>query len=190
MGAGLDTSTGAGLSASTASHTSSPLPSIPVRHLVPRWRRSIGRKWHSFPGTCLGECPHLPCPLPHTLPRPLLRRAYMQLASSPEAFLALRSNFTRSTAVASVCQYVLGIGDRHLSNFMVDLHSGGIVAIDFGHAFGTATQVRIWAAMATVFYIVHKSVASVLTLTHAALEGSKSPQLHLFGFTTNPIHGY
>jgi DNA-dependent protein kinase catalytic subunit len=41
-----------------------------------------------------------------------------------------------------MCQYVLGIGDRHLSNFMVDLESGGIVGIDFGHNFGTATQVR------------------------------------------------
>ena len=40
-----------------------------------------------------------------------------------------------------VCQYVLGIGDQHLSNFMIDLSTGGVVGIDFGHAFGTATQV-------------------------------------------------
>ena len=40
-----------------------------------------------------------------------------------------------------MCQYVIGIGDRHLSNFMVDLESGGIIGIDFGHNFGTATQV-------------------------------------------------
>lgn len=65
----------------------------------------------------------------------------MQLASSPEAFLTLRANFVRSVGVASICQYLLGIGDRHLSNYMVDLGSGAIVAIDFGHAFGTATQV-------------------------------------------------
>ena len=42
-----------------------------------------------------------------------------------------------------VCQYVLGIGDRHLSNFMIDLSTGGVVGIDFGHAFGTATQVHV-----------------------------------------------
>lgn len=41
-----------------------------------------------------------------------------------------------------MCQYMLGIGDRHLSNFMVDMESGGIVGIDFGHNFGTATQVE------------------------------------------------
>lgn len=65
----------------------------------------------------------------------------MQLAASPEAFLTLRSHFVRTIASVSSCQYILGIGDRHLSNFMVDLESGGIVGIDFGHNFGTATQV-------------------------------------------------
>ena len=65
----------------------------------------------------------------------------MQLAVSPEAFLTLRSHFVQTLATVSVCQYVPGIGDRHLSNFMVDLENGGIIGIDFGHAFGTATQV-------------------------------------------------
>ena len=75
------------------------------------------------------------------IPWDLLRRAFMQLASSPEAFLTLRSHFVQTMASMSLCQYVLGIGDRHLSNFMVDTESGGIIGIDFGHAFGTATQV-------------------------------------------------
>ena len=75
------------------------------------------------------------------VPWDLSRRAFMQLAASPEAFLMLRSHFTRSYATVCMCHYALGIGDRHLSNFMVDLHSGGAVGIDFGHAFGTATQV-------------------------------------------------
>ena len=75
------------------------------------------------------------------IPWDLLRRAFMLLASSPEAFLTLRSHFVRTMASVSMCQYVLGIGDRHLSNFMVDMESGGCIGIDFGHAFGTATQV-------------------------------------------------
>lgn len=65
----------------------------------------------------------------------------MNMAVSPEGFLVLRSQFIRTHATLSVCQYVLGIGDRHLSNFMVDLQTGGMVGIDFGHAFGSATQV-------------------------------------------------
>ena len=66
----------------------------------------------------------------------------MQLASSPEAFLTLRSHFIRTMSSVCMCQYVLGIGDRHLSNFMVDMESGGCIGIDFGHSFGTATQVN------------------------------------------------
>lgn len=65
----------------------------------------------------------------------------MQLSSSPEAFLMLRSYFARSHGCLSICHYILGIGDRHLSNFMIDLETGGVIGIDFGHAFGSATQV-------------------------------------------------
>lgn len=69
------------------------------------------------------------------------RRAFTQLSVSPEAFLTLRSHFASSHACLCVCQYILGIGDRHLSNFMVDMETGGMIGIDFGHAFGSATQV-------------------------------------------------
>lgn len=65
----------------------------------------------------------------------------MQLSASPEAFLTLRAHFARSHAVLCICQYILGIGDRHLSNFLVSLETGGMVGIDFGHSFGSATQV-------------------------------------------------
>ena len=60
---------------------------------------------------------------------------------SPEAFLTLRSHFASTHACLCICQYILGIGDRHLSNFMVDMETGGMIGIDFGHAFGSATQV-------------------------------------------------
>ena len=63
------------------------------------------------------------------------------MAASPEAFFTLKSNFAVSHGQLSICQYMLGIGDRHLSNFMVDLQNGKMVGIDFGHAFGSATQV-------------------------------------------------
>ena len=64
----------------------------------------------------------------------------MELSTAPEAFLMLRSHFVRSYSTVCICHYILGIGDRHLSNFMVDLATGGVVGIDFGHNFGTATQ--------------------------------------------------
>lgn len=63
------------------------------------------------------------------------------MSSSPEAFHVLKSAMIKSHAVICICQYLLGIGDRHLSNFMVDLKTGQLIGIDFGHAFGSATEV-------------------------------------------------
>ncbi|XP_075684227.1 DNA-dependent protein kinase catalytic subunit [Rhinoderma darwinii] len=74
------------------------------------------------------------------IPEDLLRRAFIKMSATPEAFLALRSHFARSHALLCISHWILGIGDRHLSNFMVNMETGGMIGIDFGHAFGTATQ--------------------------------------------------
>ncbi|XP_076075287.1 DNA-dependent protein kinase catalytic subunit-like [Mytilus galloprovincialis] len=74
------------------------------------------------------------------IPWDLMRRSFRQMSTSPEAFHVLRVNCAVSYAVMSICQYILGIGDRHLSNSMIDLSTGQMVGIDFGHAFGSATQ--------------------------------------------------
>ncbi|KAK1173766.1 DNA-dependent protein kinase catalytic subunit [Acipenser oxyrinchus oxyrinchus] len=78
--------------------------------------------------------------LEHHVPEDLLRRAFMKMSTTPEAFLSLRSHFTCSHALMCVSHWILGIGDRHLSNFMINMETGGMVGIDFGHAFGSATQ--------------------------------------------------
>uniref|UniRef100_A0A3Q2PZS8 DNA-dependent protein kinase catalytic subunit n=1 Tax=Fundulus heteroclitus TaxID=8078 RepID=A0A3Q2PZS8_FUNHE len=69
-----------------------------------------------------------------------LLRAFLKMCNGPEAFLSLRSHFTSSHALLCVSHWVLGIGDRHLSNFMINMETGGMIGIDFGHAFGSATQ--------------------------------------------------
>ncbi|XP_072306662.1 DNA-dependent protein kinase catalytic subunit [Eucyclogobius newberryi] len=74
------------------------------------------------------------------VPRDLLKRAFLKMCNSPEAFLSLRSHFISSHALLCVSHWVLGIGDRHLSNFMINTETGGMIGIDFGHAFGSATQ--------------------------------------------------
>uniref|UniRef100_F6UGH4 DNA-dependent protein kinase catalytic subunit n=1 Tax=Xenopus tropicalis TaxID=8364 RepID=F6UGH4_XENTR len=74
------------------------------------------------------------------VPKDLLRRAFVKMSTTPEAFLSLRSHFARSHALLCISHWILGIGDRHLSNFMINMETGGMIGIDFGHAFGTATQ--------------------------------------------------
>lgn len=63
------------------------------------------------------------------------------MCNNPEAFISLRSHFISSHALLCVSHWILGIGDRHLSNFMINMETGGMIGIDFGHAFGSATQV-------------------------------------------------
>ncbi|ESO12539.1 hypothetical protein HELRODRAFT_62290 [Helobdella robusta] len=74
------------------------------------------------------------------VPHNIIGRAYRKLSSSLESYFFLRRNFVRSHAQLSICHYILGIGDRHLSNFMVNMLDGSLVGIDFGYAFGIATQ--------------------------------------------------
>ena len=63
------------------------------------------------------------------------------MAAGPEAYFLLKCNLATSHAQMCISHYIVGIGDRHLSNHMIDKTNGKMVGIDFGHAFGSATQV-------------------------------------------------
>ncbi|KAJ3665343.1 hypothetical protein Zmor_000841 [Zophobas morio] len=69
------------------------------------------------------------------------RTQFLKLSTNIESFFALRNNFITSYAVMSVSQWILGVGDRHLSNTLICLQNGKVLGIDFGHAFGTGTQI-------------------------------------------------
>ena len=57
--------------------------------------------------------------------------AYLSfLATSPHHLLALRAAFTSSMSTMSMLGYVLGLGDRHLGNLLVD-SDGRLVHIDY-----------------------------------------------------------
>ncbi|KAI8981018.1 armadillo-type protein [Pilobolus umbonatus] len=55
-----------------------------------------------------------------------------------EAWLDRRTNYTRSLAVMSMVGYILGLGDRHPSNLMLQRFTGKVVHIDFGDCFEVA----------------------------------------------------
>ncbi|ETO08865.1 DNA dependent protein kinase catalytic subunit [Reticulomyxa filosa] len=66
----------------------------------------------------------------------LLQKCILQLARNNESYIQLRDVFARTLAVYTTCGYILGIGDRHLDNYLVDQTTGQIIGIDFGAAFG------------------------------------------------------
>eukprot|EP00055_Hartaetosiga_balthica_P013374 m.68538 g.68538 ORF g.68538 m.68538 type:complete len:2576 (-) comp8246_c0_seq1:359-8086(-) len=66
--------------------------------------------------------------------------AHILMSKSPDAvsWVKRRTRFMRSLAVMSVTGYVLGLGDRHLSNIMLHRWTGEIIHIDFGDCFEAA----------------------------------------------------
>lgn len=71
------------------------------------------------------------------LPASATFRAFLARAAlSPEALWHMRQRFAASLAAASAATYILGIGDRHLENFLVCTHTMEVVPIDFGYSFG------------------------------------------------------
>lgn len=64
-----------------------------------------------------------------------LARVLWLKSRSSEVWLDRRTTYTRSLAVMSMVGYLLGLGDRHPSNLMLDRYSGKILHIDFGDCF-------------------------------------------------------
>ena len=67
-----------------------------------------------------------------------LAKLLLLKSPSSEVWFERRTNFTRSLAVMSMVGYVLGLGDRHPSNLLLDKNNGKILHIDFGDCFEVA----------------------------------------------------
>lgn len=67
-----------------------------------------------------------------------LYRVLWLKSKNSEAWLERRTNYTRSLGVMSMVGYILGLGDRHPSNLLLDRVTGKVVHIDFGDCFEVA----------------------------------------------------
>lgn len=77
------------------------------------------------------------------MPVDLLRNALYRLSMNSEAYLYLKNRFVRNYGVLCVAGYILGIGDRHLENFLINYQTGEVVSIDFGISFGEGLNLFI-----------------------------------------------
>lgn len=75
--------------------------------------------------------------LDNTTGQDLYRVLWLTSADS-EAWLERRSTYTRSLAVSSMVGHILGLGDRHPANLLLDQVTGKVVHIDFGDCFEVA----------------------------------------------------
>jgi len=67
--------------------------------------------------------------------RPVFRHYFTEKHKTPLSWFQMRLRYTRSTAAASIVGHVLGLGDRHTSNILLDNVTGEVVHIDLGIAF-------------------------------------------------------
>ncbi|KAM5345422.1 hypothetical protein ACJ41O_011284 [Fusarium nematophilum] len=66
---------------------------------------------------------------------PVMRYFFMEHFMDPDEWFAKRLAYTRSTAAISMLGHVLGLGDRHGHNILLDHKTGEVVHIDLGVAF-------------------------------------------------------
>jgi FKBP12-rapamycin complex-associated protein len=67
--------------------------------------------------------------------------------------------FSRSTAVMSIMGYIIGLGDRHPANIMIQRSSGGVVHVDFGDCF-EVTRKRMIMAEEVPFRLTRMMIAA------------------------------
>ncbi|GAB7347205.1 hypothetical protein MBLNU459_g3311t1 [Dothideomycetes sp. NU459] len=67
--------------------------------------------------------------------QPVLRHFFLERFEDPDEWFERRLAYSRSTAAISMLGYVLGLGDRHTHNILLDEKSGEVIHIDLGVAF-------------------------------------------------------
>ena len=66
---------------------------------------------------------------------PVFRHFFFESFLSPAEWFERRLAYTRSAAASSIVGYVVGLGDRHVQNILVDRSTAELIHIDFGVAF-------------------------------------------------------
>ena len=67
--------------------------------------------------------------------KPVMRHYFAERHKIPIDWFAMRLNYTRSVATTSIVGHILGLGDRHVANILMDNSTGQVVHIDLGIAF-------------------------------------------------------
>jgi len=136
--------------------------------------------------------------LESSIPKQLIRAALFMHSASPESFVVIRASFGSSLATFNASSYILGIGDRHLDNFLFDTSSGKVIGIDFGMSFGQGIYLpvpelmpfRMSNQLASVFFPIEGARIYEKKMTRAleALRSSKAIILNVLQIFVNEPH--
>ncbi|WAR09126.1 ATM-like protein [Mya arenaria] len=67
--------------------------------------------------------------------QPVFRHFFLERFAAPPVWFQRRLAYTRSIATNSIVGYILGLGDRHPQNILIDCNTAELVHIDLGVAF-------------------------------------------------------
>ncbi|KAK7696228.1 hypothetical protein QCA50_000881 [Cerrena zonata] len=74
---------------------------------------------------------------------PLFHEWFIENFSEPAVWFSSRLAFGRTAAVMSMVGFIIGLGDRHGENILMDLHNGDVVHVDFNCLFERGKQLDI-----------------------------------------------
>lgn len=75
--------------------------------------------------------------------QPVLGHLFAETAGDTRDWFLRRQRYIRSTAVGSMAGYVVGLGDRHCQNIMIDHTRGDLIHIDLNMIFEVGKTLRI-----------------------------------------------
>jgi phosphatidylinositol kinase/protein kinase (PI-3 family) len=76
-------------------------------------------------------------------PGDLLEKEIWYSSTNATEWFKKSTSFARSLAVASIIGYIIGLGDRHLDNMLIDFKSGEIIHIDYNVCFEKGKRLRV-----------------------------------------------
>ena len=63
--------------------------------------------------------------------------------ADPMEWLTARLNFSRDTAVMCIVGYIMGLGDRHSENILIDETNGEVLHVDFSCLFNSGERLEV-----------------------------------------------
>ena len=75
--------------------------------------------------------------------RQLLAQEFWTQSADAHEWWRKTQSYARSAAVMSMLGYVIGLGDRHLDNILIDFRSGELVHIDYNVCFEKGLRLKI-----------------------------------------------
>ncbi|KAM8905494.1 serine-protein kinase ATM [Spinachia spinachia] len=94
--------------------------------------------------------------------RPVFRYFCMERFLDPAVWMEKRLAYTRSVATSSIVGYIVGLGDRHIHNILVDEQTAELVHIDLGVAF---EQGKILPTPETVPFRLSRDIVDGMGIT-------------------------